>query len=308
VSLAKAEDVVERLHAAVESTRTDAVEAGLGGFAGLFALDDDRLLAATTDGVGTKIVLSRRAGRLHDAGVDLAAHCANDLLTTGAEPLFFLDYAAAGTLDLAEVSELVAGAAAVCRAIGCAILGGETAELPGIYREGELDFAGTMIGLVRRDRLVDGSRCEPGDAVLGLPSAGLHANGFTLVRRLLGDGDFDPDLLLPPTRLYLDDVRDLRARCDVRALAHVTGGGLPGNLPRALPKGLGAVIDAASWERPPVYAWLDDHGVAEEEQRRVFNLGVGYCAVVPSEEAARAGFPVIGRLEEGIEGLAWADR
>jgi phosphoribosylformylglycinamidine cyclo-ligase len=308
VSLAKAEDVVERLHAAVESTRTDAVEAGLGGFAGLFALDDDRLLAATTDGVGTKIVLSRRAGRLHDAGVDLAAHCANDLLTTGAEPLFFLDYAAAGTLDLAEVSELVAGAAAVCRAIGCAILGGETAELPGIYREGELDFAGTMVGLVRRDRLVDGSRCEPGDAVLGLPSAGLHANGFTLVRRLLGDGDFDPDLLLPPTRLYFDDVRDLRARCDVHALAHVTGGGLPGNLPRALPEGLGAVLDPTSWERPPVYAWLDEHGVAEEEQRRVFNLGVGYCAVVPAAEAARAGFPVIGRLEQGIEGLAWADR
>jgi phosphoribosylformylglycinamidine cyclo-ligase len=306
VSLAKAEDVVERLRAAVESTRTDAVEAGLGGFAGLFALDDERLLAATTDGVGTKIVLSRRAGRLHDAGVDLAAHCANDLLTTGAEPLFFLDYAAAGTLDLAEVSELVAGAAAVCRAIGCAILGGETAELPGIYREGELDFAGTMIGLVRRDRLVDGSRCEPGDAVLGLPSAGLHANGFTLVRRLLGDDDFDPDLLLPPTRLYVDDVRDLRARCNVRALAHVTGGGIPGNLPRALPEGLGAVIDAASWERPPVYAWLDEHGVTEEEQRRVFNLGVGYCAVVPAAEAARAGFPVIGRLEENIAGVTWA--
>ena len=304
--MAKAEDVVERLRAAVESTRTDAVETGLGGFAGLFALDDDRLLAATTDGVGTKIVLSRRAGRLHDAGVDLAAHCANDLLTTGAEPLFFLDYAAAGTLDLAEVSELVAGAAAVCRAIGCAILGGETAELPGIYREGELDFAGTMIGLVRRDRLVDGSRCEPGDAVIGLPSAGLHANGFTLVRRLLGDDDFDPDLLLPPTRLYLDDVRDLRARCDVRGLAHVTGGGIPGNLPRALPAGLGAVVDPTSWERPPVYAWLDEHGVAEGEQRRVFNLGIGYCAVVPAAEATLAGFPVIGRLEEDIAGVMWA--
>jgi len=304
--VAKAEDVVERLRAAVESTRTDAVETGLGGFAGLFALDDDRLLAATTDGVGTKIVLSRRAGRLHDAGVDLAAHCANDLLTTGAEPLFFLDYAAAGTLDLAEVSELVAGAAAVCRAIGCAILGGETAELPGIYREGELDFAGTMIGLVRRDRLVDGSRCEPGDAVIGLPSAGLHANGFTLVRRLLGDDVFDPDLLLPPTRLYLDDVRDLRARCDVRGLAHVTGGGIPGNLPRALPAGLGAVVDPTSWERPPVYAWLDEHGVAEGEQRRVFNLGIGYCAVVPAAEATLAGFPVIGRLEEDIAGVMWA--
>jgi len=305
VSLAKAEDVVERLRAAVESTRTDAVEADLGGFAGLFALDAERLLAATTDGVGTKIVLSRRAGRLHDAGVDLAAHCANDLLTTGAEPLFFLDYAAAGTLDLAEVSELVEGAASVCRSLGCAILGGETAELPGIYREGELDFAGTMVGLVRRDRLVDGSRCEPGDAVLGLPSSGLHANGFTLVRRVLGGEDFDADLLLPPTRLYVDDVRELRSRCDVRALAHVTGGGIPANLARALPAGLGALVDARSWERPPVYAWLDERGVPEEEQRRVFNLGVGYCAVVPAAEAARAGFPVIGRLEEGVAGVVW---
>ncbi len=308
MSLAKAEDVVERLRAAVESTRTDAVETGLGGFAGLFALDGERLLAATTDGVGTKIVLARRAGRLHDAGVDLAAHCANDLLTTGADPLFFLDYAAAGTLDLAEVAELVAGAASVCRSIGCAILGGETAELPGIYRQGELDFAGTMVGLVRRDRLVDGSRCEPGDAVLGLPSSGLHANGFTLVRRLLGDDDVDAELLLPPTRLYLDDVRGLRDRCDVRALAHVTGGGVPGNLPRALPTGLGALVDAGSWERPPVYAWLDERGVPEDEQRRVFNLGIGYCAVVPAAEAERAGFPVIGRLEEGLEGVAWTDR
>ena len=306
MSLAKAEDVVERLRAAVESTRTDAVEAGLGGFAGLFALDEERLLAATTDSVGTKIVLSRRAGRLHDAGVDLAAHCANDLLTTGADPLFFLDYAAAGRLDLAEVAELVAGAASVCRSIGCAILGGETAELPGIYREGELDFAGTMVGLVRRDRLVDGSRCEPGDAVLGLPSSGLHANGFTLVRRLLGDDDVDAELLLPPTRLYLHDVRSLRERCDVRALAHVTGGGIPGNLPRALPAGLGALVDPGSWVRPPVYAWLDERGVPEDEQRRVFNLGIGFCAVVPSAEAEGAGFPVIGRLEAGVSGVVWS--
>ncbi|HXV35389.1 MAG TPA: phosphoribosylformylglycinamidine cyclo-ligase [Gaiellaceae bacterium] len=307
VSLAKAEEVVERLRAAVESTRTERVEGSLGTFAGLFALDDDRLLAATTDGVGTKLILSRRAGRLFDAGVDLAAHCANDLLTVGAEPLFFLDYAAAAELDLAEVADLVAGAASVCRTAGCAILGGETAELPGIYRESELDFAGTMVGLVRRADLVDASRCEPGDAVLGLPSSGLHANGFTLVRRVLGDESFDPDLLLPPTRLYLEDVRRLRADCDVRALAHVTGGGIPGNLPRALPAGLGARIDPAAWERPPVYAWLDARGVPEEEQRRVFNLGIGFCAVVPAADAGRAGLPVIGRLEEGIEGVAWAD-
>lgn len=307
VSLAKADEVVERLRAAVESTRTDRVEGSLGAFAGLFALDDDRLLAATTDGVGTKLILSRRAGRLFDAGADLPAHCANDLLTVGAEPLFFLDYAAAGSLDLADVSELVAGAASVCRAAGCAILGGETAELPGIYRDGELDFAGTMVGLVRRADLVDGSRCEPGDVVVGLPSSGLHANGFTLVRSLLGDDDFDSDLLLAPTRLYLDEVRQLRARCDVRALAHVTGGGLPGNLPRAFPAGLGARLDPESWERPPVYGWLDERGVPEDEQRRVFNLGVGFCAVVPAAEAGRAGFPAIGRLEEGIHGVAWAD-
>jgi len=307
VSLAKAEEVAERLRAAVESTRTERVEGSLGAFAGLFALDDDRLLAATTDGIGTKIVLARRAGRLFDAGADLAAHCANDLLTVGAEPLFFLDYVAAGTLDLEEVAQLVAGAAAVCRDAGCAILGGETAELPGIYREDELDFAGTMVGLVRRADLVDGSRCGPGDAVLGLPSNGLHANGFTLVRRILGDDDFDADLLLPPTRLYLKDVRRLRATCDVRALAHVTGGGLAGNLPRVLPAGLGARLDPGSWERPPVYGWLDERGVPEDEQRRVFNLGVGFCAVVSAEDAEQAGLPVIGRLEEGVDGVAWTD-
>jgi phosphoribosylformylglycinamidine cyclo-ligase len=306
VSLAKAEEVVERLRAAVESTRTEQVEGSFGAFVGLFALDDERLLAATTDGAGTKLMLSRRAGRLFDAGVDLAAHCANDLLTVGADPLFFLDYVAADALELAEVADLVAGAASVCRVAGCALLGGETAELPGIYREGELDFAGTMVGLVRRADLVDGSRCEPGDAVLGLPSSGLHANGFTLVRRVLGDDDFDPDLLLPPTRLYLEDVRRLRAACDVRALAHVTGGGLPGNLPRVLPTGVGARLDPAAWERPPVYAWLTERGVSEEEQRRVFNLGVGFCAVVPAADAERAGFPVIGNLEEG-EGVRWAD-
>jgi phosphoribosylformylglycinamidine cyclo-ligase len=143
--------------------------------------------------------------------------------------------------------------------------------------------------------------------VIGLPSSGLHANGFTLVRSLLGGDDFDSDLLLAPTRLYLDEVRQLRARCDVRALAHVTGGGLPGNLPRALPTGLGASLDPESWERPPVYGWLDERGVPEDEQRRVFNLGVGFCAVVPAADAGRAGFPAIGRLEEGIDGVAWAD-
>ncbi len=174
VSLATAETIVERLRAAVASTRTPRVHGAFGAFAGLFALDERRLLAASTDSVGSKLVLARRAGKLRWCGADLAAHCINDVLTTGAEPLFFLDYVAANTIDPEQVVELVEGAADVCRAAGCAILGGETAELPGIYREGEIDFCGTVVGLVERDRLIDGSRVEHGDVVLGLPSTGIH--------------------------------------------------------------------------------------------------------------------------------------
>ena len=290
VSLAAAEAVVERLRGAVESTGAT----GFGAFAGLYPLDERRLLAASTDSVGSKLVLSRRAGRLHDAGRDLAAHCIDDVITTGAEPLFLLDYVAAHELDLEQVAELVEGAAEVCREAGCALIGGETAELPGIYREEELDFAGTCVGLVDRERLIDGSRCEPGDVVLGLPSSGLHTNGFSLVRKLVGDGEFDADLLLAPHRLYLDEVGALRDRADVKALAHVTGGGILGNLTRVLPDGVGVELDWESWERPPVYAWLDERGVDEEEQRRVFNLGIGMCAVVPEPDAAAG--TVIGKL------------
>jgi phosphoribosylformylglycinamidine cyclo-ligase len=289
VSLAAAENVVGRLRAAVESTGAE----GFGAFAGLYRLDERRFLAATTDGVGSKLVLSRRVGRLRDAGRDLAAHCIDDVLTTGAEPLFLLDYVAAHELDLEQVTELVEGAAEVCREAGCALIGGETAELPGVYREQELDFAGTCVGIVDRERLIDGSRCEPGDVVLGLPSSGLHTNGFSLVRALVGEDDFDADLLLAPHRLYLDDVRALREQADVKALAHVTGGGILGNLPRVLPDGVGVELDWGAWERPPVYAWLDEQGVAEDEQRRVFNLGIGMCAVVPVADATGT---VIGRL------------
>ncbi len=290
VSLAKAELVVERLRAAVESTGA----AGFGSFAGLCPIDDRRLLAASTDGVGSKLMLARRAGKLRWTGADLAAHCINDVLTTGAEPLFFLDYMAAASVELEELAELVEGAAEVCRAAGCMLIGGETAELPGIYRDEELDFAGTCVGIVERGSLIDGSRVEAGDVVLGLPSAGLHANGFTLVRALIGDDDFDAELLLPPTRLYLDDVRSLRERADVRALAHVTGGGILGNLRRVLPEGRQAAIDWESWERGPVYDWLSERSVSEDEQRRVFNLGIGYCAVVPKADAEGL---VIGRIE-----------
>jgi phosphoribosylformylglycinamidine cyclo-ligase len=276
VSLTTAEAIVERLRAAAESTGAS----GFGAFAGLYPLDGERFLAASTDSVGTKLILARKRGRLRACGADLAAHCVNDIATCGAEPLFFLDYVAANRIDLESVAELVEGAAEICREAGCALIGGETAELPGIYQEDELDFAGTCVGLVERDRMIDGSRIEVGDAVVGLPSVGVHANGFTLVRRILEEQDYTGEDLLAPTPLYLDDVRRLRATTDVRGLAHITGGGILGNLSRVLPDGLRADLDWNRWERPPVFGWLARH-VSEEELRRVFNLGIGYVAVVP---------------------------
>jgi phosphoribosylformylglycinamidine cyclo-ligase len=287
VSIAKGEAVVQRLREAVESTGTT----GFGVFAGLYPLDDRRLLAASTDSVGTKLILARERGRLRACGADLAAHCINDVITTGADPLFLLDYVAANVVDPEQVAELVEGAAEVCRTAGCMLLGGETAELPGIYRDDELDFAGTCVGVVDRDRVVDGSRVGTDDLVLGFPSAGVHANGFTLVRRLLEHDDYEGEDLLAPTRLYLDDVRALRARAEIRALAHVTGGGIVGNLSRVLPKGLEAKIDWDSWQRPAVFEWLARH-VDEDELRRVFNLGIGYLAVVPPETEGL----VVGRI------------
>ena len=287
VSIAKGEAVVQRLREAVESTGTT----GFGVFAGLYPLDERRFLAASTDSVGTKLILARERGRLRACGADLAAHCINDVITTGAEPLFLLDYVAANVVDPEQVAELVEGVAEVCRTAGCMLLGGETAELPGIYRDEELDFAGTCVGVVNRDSVVDGSRVEAGDVVLGFPSAGVHANGFTLVRRLLEDDSYDGDDLLAPTPLYLEVVRELHERADVRALAHVTGGGIVGNLSRVLPEGLEAEIHWGSWERPPVFSWLTRH-VDEEELRRVFNLGIGYLAVAP---AGTEGL-VVGRI------------
>src|SRR5207302_5571166 len=208
VSLAKAGDVVERLRAAVESTGAR----DFGGFAGLFPLDDTRLLAASTDSIGTKPMVARPRGKLRNCGADMAAHCINDVATTGADPLFLLDYVASERVDLEHVVELVEGAAEVCRAAGCALIGGETAEMPDVYRDGELDFAATCVGIVDREALVDGSAIEAGDVVIGFSSAGMHANGFTLVRRVLETEDYDGDDLLAPTRLYLDVARSLRGR------------------------------------------------------------------------------------------------
>jgi len=284
VSLATAGAVVERLRSAVESTGATQ----FGQFAALHPLGDGRFLAASTDGVGTKLILARQRGALRACGADLAAHCINDVITCGAEPLILLDYVAAAQVELEEVAELVEGAAEVCRGAGVALVGGETAELPGIYRDGELDFAGTCVGVVEEP--LDGSAIEAGDVVLGFPSAGLHANGFTLVRKVLEDEDYGGPDLLAPTKLYLDVARRLRGRA--LAFAHVTGGGVLGNLERVLPAGRTAEIDWYAWERPPVFTWLARH-VEEDELRRVFNLGIGWCAVVRGTEP---GDLVIGRI------------
>jgi len=270
----------------VESTGAQ----GFGAFAGLHPLGGGRFLAASTDGVGTKLMLGRERGRLADCGRDLAAHCVNDVLTCGATPLVLLDYVAANSIDLEQVAELVEGAAEVCRSAGVALVGGETAELPGVYRDGELDLAGTCVGIVEPGQLVDGSTVDAGDAVIGFPSAGVHANGFTLVRRVLERDDYDGPDLLAPTRLYLDEAQALRGRA--KAFAHVTGGGILGNLTRVLPDGRHAEIDWDAWPRLPVFEWLAGH-VEEDELRRVFNLGIGWCAVVAEPEPDET---VIGRV------------
>jgi len=284
VSLATADAVVERLRAAVESTGATR----FGQFAALHPLGDGRFLAASTDSIGTKPMVALPRGLLRNCGADMAAHCINDVITCGAEPLILLDYVAAAHVELEQVAELVEGAAEVCREAGVALIGGETAEMPDVYREGELDFAATCVGIVENP--LDGSAIEAGDAVLGFPSAGVHANGFTLVRRVLEEEDYDGDDLLAPTRLYLDVVRRLRGRA--RAFAHVTGGGILGNLQRILPADRRAEIDWEAWERPPVFGWLARH-VDEEELRRVFNLGIGFCAVVAEPEPGEL---VIGRI------------
>jgi phosphoribosylformylglycinamidine cyclo-ligase len=294
VSLQAAEKIVERVRRAVASTRTPRVLGDIGGFAGLVSAGGyrDPVLVAATDGVGTKLLLQREAGRLRDSGVDLVGMCVNDVLTCGAEPALFLDYIAVGRLEPERVAEVIEGVAVGCREAGCALLGGETAELPDMYGADDLDLAGFALGIVERDGIVDGSAVAGGDAVIGLAASGLHANGFTLVRRLLERARLGPDDapgdLLAPTRNYARTAAGLRAVCEVRAMAHITGGGLPGNLPRALPAGLGARIDERRWPAPAVFGWLAGLGVERGEMRRVFNGGLGFMAVVPAGEAAAA--------------------
>lgn len=294
VSLAAADEVVERIRPHVARTLRAEVLGGVGGFAGLFQLDLERwrapVLASATDGVGTKLELARALGRHGGVGIDLVAMVVDDLACTGAEPLLFLDYIAVGKLEPAHVEQIVAGIASGCVQAGCALVGGETAEHPGVLAADQYDLAGFGVGIVERDALLGPSRIRAGDALVAMASSGLHANGFSLVRRVIAGQDLaaehglgEPlgDALLRPTRIYARDCLALAGACDVHALCHVTGGGIVGNLPRVLPAGLGAVVDRASWQVPGLFRLLQRWGnIDDAECWRVFNQGVGMIAVV----------------------------
>jgi phosphoribosylformylglycinamidine cyclo-ligase len=290
-----------------------ALVAGQTGFAAAHPLPAgmrEPVLVTCTDGVGTKLLLARELGRLEGLGQDLVAMCVNDLACTGAQPLVFLDYLAVGRLDPDEAGVLVRSIAAACEAVGCRLAGGETAEMPGLYAPGHFDLAGFAAGVVERDEMLGPGRVREGDAIVGLPSSGLHSNGYSLVRALVDEGllEPDPDLLLAPTRLYVRELQAL-AGGGLRAAAHVTGGGIPENLPRALPEGLGARLEAGSWELgPAVGAILATGRVDEDEAWRTFNMGLGMCAVVadgPGAARLVEGARAVGRVVAG-EGVTVA--
>ncbi|WP_254432185.1 phosphoribosylformylglycinamidine cyclo-ligase [Aquisalimonas sp. 2447] len=295
--------LVDRIRPAVARTQRPEVLGGLGGFGGLFALPVDRyrepVLVSGTDGVGTKLKLAIETGRHDGIGVDLVAMCVNDIIVCGADPLFFLDYYATGRLDVDVAATVVEGIARGCEDAGAALIGGETAEMPGMYADGHYDLAGFCVGAVERADIIDGSRVNEGDALIALGSSGPHSNGYSLIRRIIEhsgagldqelDGGTLGSALMAPTRIYARSVQALCRQVHVRAMAHITGGGLPENLPRTLPDHCGAVIDPDSWTWPPVFTWLQQQGnVATAEMLRTFNCGVGMVMCVPEAELETA--------------------
>ncbi len=300
VDIEAGHETVRRIKGLARSTFTAGVLSEIGSFGGLFRLDRDRfrepVLVSSADGVGTKLKIAFLTGRHDTVGADLVNHCVNDILVQGAEPLFFLDYLATGRLSPEIAEQVVAGVAAGCRANGCALVGGETAEMPGFYADGEYDIAGFIVGVVERSQIVDGRSIAPGDVLVGLESAGLHTNGYSLARRVVFDvcgwtvGTFVPELettvgdaLLAPHRSYLKAVQPLLERSLVKGLAHITGGGITDNLPRILPAGTAAEIDASAWTPPPIFRLLEQRGgIAREEMYRAFNMGIGLVLVCAS--------------------------
>ncbi len=296
--------LVERIKPLARRTARPGLLGGIGGFGGLFEIDTARfpqpVLVAGTDGVGTKLRLAIELGKFDTIGIDLVAMCVNDVVVQGAEPLFFLDYYATGQLSLDQAEAVIRGIAAGCEQSGCALLGGETAEMPGMYAPGDIDLAGFAVGIVNRDRIIDGTRVLAGDVVLGLASSGPHSNGYSLIRRILAldpaagsriweGGGTLAEYLLTPTRLYVRNLLSLISACEVKGLAHITGGGLPGNLARALPASVDACLHTSAWQRPAIFDWLQKTGrVADAEMLRTFNCGIGMAVIVARTEAERA--------------------
>ncbi len=303
VDIDAGDELVRRIKRRVTRSHRPEVLAGIGGFGAMIELPAGRwrrpVLVAGTDGVGTKLRLAIETG-LHDGvGQDLVAMCANDVVVQGAEPLFFLDYYATGRLSVEVAERVIAGIAEGCVQAGCALVGGETAEMPGMYQDGDYDLAGFCVGVVERDRIIDGSRTRAGDAVIGLASSGPHSNGYSLIRRLVADTGAGPatqvgdarliDLLMAPTRIYVRSVLRLATAIELRAIAHITGGGLTDNIPRVLPRGLGARLDPGSWRSAPVWDWIRQSGrISASEMYRTFNCGIGMVVIVARAEVDAA--------------------
>ena len=286
--------LVEHIKPLAKSTDRRGVMGGLGGFGGLFDLKaagfKDPILVSGTDGVGTKLMVAIKAGIPDTVGIDLVAMCVNDIVVQGAEPLFFLDYYATGHLDVETGRRIVSGIAEGCRRAGCALIGGETAEMPGMYSDGDFDLAGFSVGAAERDQLLPRTDIAPGDVVLGLASSGVHSNGYSLVRKIVErGGGYDMQKLLEPTRIYVKPlIAAIRGTGAIKGLAHITGGGLPGNVPRCLPDGLRARLDARTWKPAPIFAWLQKTGgVPTDDMLRTFNCGIGMIVVVAKEDVAK---------------------
>ena len=329
VDVEEAQRAVERIAQAAESTLSPAVLGGVGGFGALFRFDPsthpDPILVSSTDGVGTKLKVAVALGRHGTIGVDLVNACVNDILVCGADPLYFLDYLAIGDLRADVVEEIVGGVAAGCAALGIPLIGGETAQMPDVYRDADYDLAGFIVGVVAAADLIDGTAVRAGDVLIGLPSSGLHTNGYSLARRVLpestwgeplpGSGESIGDALLEPHRSYRDEIailrRALRARdFDIGAMAHLTGGGWEGNVPRTLPAGIGVEVDSGSWPVPPIFTLIQQRGdIDDEEMVRTFNVGIGMTIVIPAAavEVALAAVPEareIGRVVAADDGAA----
>ncbi len=295
--------LVERIKPLVKATHREGVLGGIGGFGGLFQLDTQKfaepVLVSGTDGVGTKLRLAIDLG-IHDTvGIDLVAMCVNDVIVQGAEPLFFLDYYGCGHLDEDTATAVISGIAEGCRQAGAALVGGETAELPGMYSEDDYDLAGFCVGIVDKPAIIDGSRIAPGDKIIGLRSSGPHSNGYSLIRKILDESDLTAaspwedstlgETLLTPTRIYVKSILKLIQASKVHGIAHITGGGIPENLVRVLTPGVDALVNVNAWERPAIFSWLQEQGnVAEAEILRTFNCGIGMMVIVPANEADNA--------------------